>query len=97
MVLNLDFREFIELLNVMKVKLKPMKLSVQYLNDEAGNTQAVQIPISEWKKLVKKMNTYEQTLKIESDLSEALSLVKQMRASKIEKQSLSDFLSKELL
>ena len=66
--------------------------SIQYLNDERGNTQAVQIPISEWKKLIKKLNTYEQTLKMKSDLSEAFIQVEQMRLGKIEKQSLSDFL-----
>lgn len=67
--------------------------SIQYLSDELGNTQAVQIPISEWKKLIKKLDTYEQTLKIKSDLTEAFAQVEQMRSGKIEKQSLSDFLN----
>ena len=69
-----------------------MKLSVQYLNDQEGATQAVQIPIKEWKKLIKKLNAYEEALKVKSDLSEALSQVKQMQEGKIKKQSLSSFL-----
>lgn len=70
-----------------------MGLSIQYLNDEAGNTKAVQIPIEEWKKLVVKISTYEQTLKIKSDLVEAFSQVDQMRSGKIEKQSMINFLN----
>ena len=69
-----------------------MKLSVQYLNDQEGATQAVQIPIKEWKKLIKKLNAYEEALKVKADLSEALSQVKQMQEGKIKKQSLSSFL-----
>ena len=69
-----------------------MKLSLQYVNDKEGNLQAVQIPIAEWKKLLKKLSTYEQSLKIKSDLEEAFAEVKQMREGKIQKQTLSDFL-----
>jgi len=69
-----------------------MKLSLQYVNDKEGNLQAVQVPIAEWKKLLKKLSAYEQSLKIKSDLEEAFAEVRQMREGKIQKQTLSDFL-----
>ena len=69
-----------------------MKLSLQYVNDKEGNLQAVQVPIAEWKKLLKKLRAYEQSLKIKSDLEEAFAEVRQMREGKIQKQTLSDFL-----
>ena len=41
---------------------------------------------------IMKLSAYEERLKIKSDLSEALSQVKQMQEGRIKKQSLSDFL-----
>lgn len=72
-----------------------MKLSVQYLNDPSGQLRAIQLPISDWGKLMNRLTKYEQILKLKSDLTEAFSEVKKMRSGKLKKQSLSDFL-KEL-
>jgi hypothetical protein len=69
-----------------------MKLAVQYLNDAEGKTQAVQIPITEWKKLLERVKKYEQSLKIKSDLKEALEEVAVLRKSS-KKKSLSQFLN----
>ena len=52
-----------------------MKLTVQYLNDINGNPEAVQLPLTEWKKLLNKLKKYEQALKLKSDLKEALEQV----------------------
>jgi hypothetical protein len=70
-----------------------MKTEIQYLNDRKGNTRAVQLPITQWTRLLNKLNKYEQMLKIKSDLMQSFEEVKKMRQGKIKKQSLQDFLN----
>lgn len=70
-----------------------MKISVQYVNDISGNTQAVQLPINEWNKMLNKLNKYEQAFKLKSDLRAAMDEVKKLKDKKIPKQTLSDFLN----
>ena len=41
-----------------------MKFELQYVNDSNGTTHAVQLPITEWEKVLTKLKKYEQTLKI---------------------------------
>jgi len=65
-----------------------MKTAVQYLNDQKGNTQAVQLPLTQWNRLINRLNKYEQMLKIKSDLTRSFEEVKKMRQGKIKKQSL---------
>lgn len=69
-----------------------MKIQLQYLNDQEGNLKAVQIPIEEWEKLEGILKKYEQTLQVKEDLLAAFDEVRQIRAGKIPKQSLSEFL-----
>lgn len=70
-----------------------MKISVQYVNDISGNTQAVQLPINEWNKMLNKLNKYEQAFKLKTDLKAAMDEVKKLKDKKIPKQTLSDFLN----
>ncbi len=70
-----------------------MKFAVQYVNDSNGKLQAVQIPLSEWEKLINRLKKYEQSLKLKSDLEEAFNEVAQMKKSKGKKQNLKDFLN----
>ena len=70
-----------------------MKIALQYVSDSDGKTQSVQLPVTEWEKLLAKLNKYEQTLKIKSDLKEAFDQVAQLRKSKKKKQTLKDFLN----
>jgi len=70
-----------------------MKLDIQYVSDSDGKTQSVQLPLTDWKKVVAKLRHYEQTLKIKSDLKEAFEQVRVMRKSKSKKQTLNDFLN----
>jgi hypothetical protein len=70
-----------------------MKFAVQYVNDSNGKLQAVQIPLSDWEKLIKRLKKYEQSLKLKSDLEEAFSEIAQMKKSKEKKQNLKDFLN----
>ena len=70
-----------------------MKIALKYVSDSNGKTQSVQLPVSEWEKLLAKLNKYEQTLKIKSDLKEAFDQVAQLRKSKKKKQTLKDFLN----
>jgi hypothetical protein len=69
-----------------------MKIAIQYLNDSNGKTQAVQLPLSDWEKVLDKMKMYEQSLKLKSDLKEAFAQVTKMKKSKQKKQTLNEFL-----
>jgi hypothetical protein len=69
-----------------------MKTQVKYLNHQRGNTRAVQVSISQWTHLMKRLDKYEQMLKLKSDLTRAFAEVKKMRQGKIKKQSLQSFL-----
>jgi len=70
-----------------------MKISLQYVNDMNGTVQAVQLPLSEWEKVLNKLKEYEQTLKLKSDLKEAFDQVAVLRNTKEQKQTLSEFLN----
>ena len=69
-----------------------MKFDIRYVSDSEGKTQSVQLPLTDWEKLLAKLNKYEQTLKIKSDLKQAFAQVAQLRKSKRKKQTLNDFL-----
>ena len=68
-----------------------MKIALKYVSDSDGKTQSVQLPVTEWEKLLAKLKKYEQTLKIKSDFTEAFDQVAQLRKKK--KQTLKDFLN----
>jgi len=70
-----------------------MKIALQYVSDSHGNTQSVQLPLTDWEKVLAKLNKYEQALKIKNDLKEAFDQVAQLRKSKAKKQTLKDFLN----
>jgi len=65
---------------------------MQYLTDGNGKPQAVQLPISEWNKLVSRLNKYEQMFLLKKDLTKAFDEVKKIQQGKLKKQSLQDFL-----
>lgn len=70
-----------------------MKIALQYVNDANGHTQAVQLPVAEWEKLLTKLRKYEQALQLKADLKEAFQEVKALRSTKGKKQTLNDFLN----
>ncbi len=70
-----------------------MKIALQYLNDINGKTQAVQLPLTEWEKVLNKLKKYEQALKLKSDLQEAFKQVSFLKQSKGHKQTLNEFLN----
>ncbi len=70
-----------------------MKLDLQFLNDKEGNTQAVQLSLSDWGKLMNKLKKYEQALKLKSDLTEAFKQVELLKTKKGHKQTLKEFLN----
>ncbi len=72
-----------------------MKIALQYLNDMEGNPQAVQLPFTDWEKLLNRLKQYEQAFKLKSDLQEALEQVAILKKTKGHKQTLHEFL-KEL-
>jgi hypothetical protein len=70
-----------------------MKIALQYLNDSNGKTQAVQLPLTDWEKLLSKINKYEQALQLKSDLKESLEQVSILKKTKDNKQTLKEFLN----
>ncbi len=70
-----------------------MKLELQYLNDIDGNIQAIQLPITDWERVLSKLKKYEQALKLKSDLKKAFEEVAKLKKSKGHKQTLNDFLN----
>jgi len=70
-----------------------MKIALQYVSDKTGKTRSVQVPLTDWEKLMTRLKKYEQTLKIKTDLKEAFEEVAQLRKSKAKKQTLNDFLN----
>lgn len=70
-----------------------MKIALQYVNDLDGKTQAVQLPLTEWEKVLNKLKKYEQALKLQSDLKEAYDQVALLKKSKAHKQTLNEFLN----
>mgnify|MGYP003435776341 FL=1 len=70
-----------------------MKIELQYVSDSEGKTQSVQLPLTDWEKVLAKLKKYEQTLKIKSELKQAFEQVAQLRKSKAKKQTLNDFLN----
>ena len=70
-----------------------MKIALQYVNDINGKTQAVQLPLPEWEKVLNKLKKYEQALKLKSDLKEAFEQVALLKQSKEHKQTLNEFLN----
>jgi asparagine synthetase A len=70
-----------------------MKIAIQYVSDSSGKTQSVQVPFTDWEKLMTRLKKYEQTLKIKTDLKEAFEVVAQLRKSIGKKQTLNDFLN----
>ncbi|HRO41373.1 MAG TPA: hypothetical protein PL009_00970 [Flavipsychrobacter sp.] len=70
-----------------------MKIAIQYVNDINGNIQAVQLPLTEWEKVLNKLKKYEQALELRSDLKEAFDQVAVLKKQKGHKQTLNDFLN----
>lgn len=70
-----------------------MKIAIQYVSDSNGKTQSVQVPLTDWEKLMTRLKKYEQTLKVKTDLKEAFEEVAQLRKLKGKKQTLNDFLN----
>ena len=70
-----------------------MKIGLQYVNDTDGRTQAVQLPLADWEKILTKLKKYEQAFQLKSDLKEALEEVRSLSSSKAKKQTLNEFLN----
>ena len=70
-----------------------MKIDLQYVNDLNGNTNAVQLPLNEWEKVLNKLKKYEQAFKLKSDLTEAFKQVSILKKAKGHKKTLNEFLN----
>lgn len=70
-----------------------MKIALQYVNDMNGRTNAVQLPLTEWEKVLNKLKKYERALKLKSGLKEAFEQVASLKKAKEHKQTLNEFLN----
>ncbi|MCF8255240.1 MAG: hypothetical protein K9I36_07080 [Bacteroidia bacterium] len=70
-----------------------MKIALNYISNSKGETTAVQMPLNEWKKILGKLEKYEQLIKIKSNLRDAFEQVEDLRKSKKVKPTLKDFLN----
>jgi hypothetical protein len=70
-----------------------MKIPLQYVNDDKGKTRAVQMPLTDWEKVLGKLKKYEQALKLKSDLQIAFRQVAALKKTKGHKQTLKEFLN----
>jgi len=70
-----------------------MKIALQYVNDINGKTHAVQLPLTEWEKVLNKLKKYEQALKLKSDLKKAFEQVAILKQTQGPKQTLNEFLN----
>ena len=70
-----------------------MKITLQYLNDIKGNTHAVQLPLTDWEKVLNKIKKYEQALKLKSELKEAFDQIAVLKSRKGSKQTLNEFVN----
>ncbi len=70
-----------------------MKIALQYVSDINGKTQAVQLRLADWQKVLHKLRKYEQALKLRSDLRDAFEEVNTLIEQKGHKQTLNEFLS----
>lgn len=70
-----------------------MKIELHYVNDINGNTQSVQLPLTDWEKVLNKLKKYEQALKLKTDLKEAFNQVATLKQTKGHKQTLNEFLN----
>ena len=70
-----------------------MKIALQYVNDMDGKIKSVQLPLTEWEKVLNKLKKYEQALKLRSDLKQAFEDVASLKKQKGHKQTLNEFLN----
>lgn len=68
------------------------KLSIQFVTDEAGNKQAVLIPIKEWTKLQKEIKELLEYKSLKDSLSTAFREVRKIKSGQLPKTTLSSFL-----
>ena len=69
-----------------------MKLALQYVNDSEGKTQAVQLSVADWNKVLHALRKYEQSLQLKGQLKTALAEVKKTAHAKRKPQNLEAFL-----
>ncbi|MGI8636361.1 MAG: hypothetical protein ACR2KZ_13260, partial [Segetibacter sp.] len=58
-----------------------------------GKTQAVQLPLTEWERVLAKLKKYEQAFKLKSDLKEAFEQVAILKQIKGHKPTLNESLN----
>ena len=69
-----------------------MKIEVEYIRNTNGKPRAVQLSLTNYKKLMERLEKYEQLFQMKSDLTQAFEEVKLMQRGKMKKQTLSQFL-----
>jgi hypothetical protein len=74
-----------------------MKTPLKYINDDYGKTKAVQMLLTDWKKVLGRLKKYEHALKLKSDLQIAFRQVAALKKTKVNKQTLKEWLTKPVI
>lgn len=69
-----------------------MHSNIQYVNDSNGKLQSVLLPAKEWKKILNKLETSEQQLRVKNDFVAALKEVELMENGKMKKRTFNHLL-----
>lgn len=69
-----------------------MHSNIQYVNDSKGKLQSVLLPAKEWKKILSKLETSEQQLRVKNDFVAALKEVELMEKGKMKKRTFNELL-----
>lgn len=70
-----------------------MKIALQYVSDEHGDPQAVQMSVNDWEKVLHRIRRSEQVLRLSAELKQAFKQVERVKTSKANKQTLTEFLN----
>ncbi|MCX6146319.1 MAG: hypothetical protein NTW25_03595 [Candidatus Kapabacteria bacterium] len=70
-----------------------LKYNVQYLTNENGTQTVVQLPLIEWKKLIKDYSKLRKLLILKSDLKSSLSEIEEIKKGNHNEVTLLDFLN----
>lgn len=70
-----------------------LKYNVQYLTNENGNQTVVQLPLIEWKKLIKDYSKLRKLLILKDDLKSSLLEIEEIKKGNQNEVTLIDFLN----
>lgn len=65
--------------------MSDLQINIDFVNDKKGKTKAVQIPLEDWEKVLRRLKRLEQNEEIKTSIEVALKEVKMMQEGKKDK------------